>query len=398
MSADAKLEVVAATSPPVGIPKNEVQAPLSSVHTTNLPGILKQLGCSIALTTYQAGHLVLIRAEGDKVNTHFRMFHKPMGMALAPNRLALGTSQQIWDFRNIHALLPRLEPKGVHDACFLPRSTHYTGDIQIHEMVFQGSELWFVNTVFSCICTYDFEHSFVPRWRPKFVNVLAPGDRCHLNGIGLADGKPKWVSALGTTSELGGWRANKKRGGVIMDIESSEIVCPGLSMPHSPRWYAGRLWVLESGTGSLGMVDLDSGRYEPICFLPGFTRGLDFVGNLAFVGLSQVRETAIFSGLPITERLKPEERICGLAVVDIRTGQQVAFLKFTDAVQEVFAISVVRGALFPELFSETSDLTASSFVLPDEALKQIPREFLRPRHEEESQDPSGNPPSASKNA
>ena len=353
------------------------QEVLRSVHTQSFVQVLKHLNCSIALTTYQAGHLVFLRAEGDVINTHFRMFRKPMGMAIASERLALGTAQEIWDFRNIRALLPRLEPPGVHDGCFLPRSMHVTGDIQIHEMVFQGAQLWFVNTVFSCLCTHDFEHSFVPRWRPKFILDLAPGDRCHLNGLGLAEGKPKWVTALGKTNEPRGWRENKKSGGIVIDIESDEIVSRGLSMPHSPRWYANRLWLLESGTGSLGTIDLDSGRYEPLCHLPGFTRGLDFVGHFAFIGLSQVRETAIFSGIPITERLRQEDRCCGVWVVDIRTGQIVAFLKFEDAVQEIFAVSAIRYSKFPDLIRDNPELMGTSYVLPEAALKQVPAELLR---------------------
>ena len=143
-------------------------------------------------------------------------------------------------------------------------------------------------------------------------------------------------------------------------------------MPHSPRWHSGRLWVLDSGRGGLGYVDLESGRYESIIELPGFTRGLDFAGNLAFVGLSQVRESAVFSGIQITERLKPEERTCGVWVIDINSGQLVAFLKFEGDVQEVFAVSVIPGVRFPELANDDTALIGDSFVLPDEALQQVP--------------------------
>lgn len=349
---------------------------LRSVHTSNLPEIFKQVRCSLLVTTYQAGKLVIVRPDEDRtLNTHFRTFAKPMGMAVGRNRMALGTVTEIWDFRNVPAVAPKIEPLGKVDACFLPRNVHLTGDIQIHEMVFEGDELWFINTAFSCLCTLDFDHSFLPRWRPNFVTDLAPGDRCHLNGLGLQDGKPRWVTALGTTNTPGGWRENKKSGGVIIDLESEEIVCRGLSMPHSPRWYADRLWVLESGTGSFGTVDLQTGRYEPIIKLAGFTRGLDFLGNLAFIGLSQVRETAIFSGIAITERLDESERNCGVWVVDIRNGQLVGFLKFEDAVQEIFAVSIVSGATYPELINTDKKLVASSFVLPDEALQEVPSEL-----------------------
>jgi uncharacterized protein (TIGR03032 family) len=257
---------------------------------------------------------------------------------------------------------------------------HFTGDIQIHEMSYCGTDLWFVNTAFSCLCTYDAEHSFVPRWRPSHVSALTPDDRCHLNGLGFRNGFPKYVTALGKTDTAGGWRQNKKSGGLVIDTESNEIITRGLSMPHSPRWYAGHLWILESGTGSLGKVDLATGRYEPIVSLPGFTRGLDFLGHLAFVGLSQVRETAVFSGIPITERLTESDRNCGVWVVDLRTGQLIGFLRFEDAVQEIFGVALIQGAEYPELIVDDPMLVGTSYVLPDEALRDVPEEFktLRP--------------------
>lgn len=166
-----------------------------------------------------------------------------MGLAFHNNRLAVGTAQEIIVFRNVPAVASRLEPPGKHDACFLPRSLHVTGDIQIHEMVYQEDELWFINTRFSCLCTHDEDHSFVPRWWPRFITGLAAEDRCHLNGIALADGKPRWMTALGETDSAGGWRENKKDGGILIDIDSGEIVARKLSMPHSPRWHTGRLWL-----------------------------------------------------------------------------------------------------------------------------------------------------------
>ncbi len=360
-------------------PASEGDAPLRSVHTTNLPGVLRQFRSSLAVSTYQAGKLVLVRSDGPDdapvVNTHFRTFKKPMGITVGNNRLAVGTAQEIWEFRNVPAVTSKLEPPGKFDACFLPRRIHVTGDIQIHEMNYLDDELWFINTAFSCLCTYDPDHSFNPRWRPKFVSALAPGDRCHLNGLEFVDGRPKFVSALGTADTPGGWRENKKAGGVVVDIESNEIITRGLSMPHSPRWYANTLWILESGTGSFGKIDLATGRYEPIIKLPGFTRGLDFLGNLAFIGLSQVRETAVFSGIAITERLTEADRNCGVWVVDIRTGQLVGFLRFEDAVQEIFGVSVIRGAVYPDLIHDDNKIIGASFVLPDDALAEVPTEM-----------------------
>jgi uncharacterized protein (TIGR03032 family) len=352
------------------------QQPLRSVHTSNLPSILEQLGISLLVTTYQAGKLIIVRSDSGTLNTHFRNFVKPMGMAVSGNRLSIGTQQEIWEFRNVPAVNPHIEPAGRVDGCYLPRRTHVTGDIQIHEMAYSQDELWFINTAFSCLCTYDADHSFVPRWRPPFVSGYDPSDRCHLNGLGMLDDRPKWVTALGATDTPGGWRQNKKDGGVLLDIETGESLVRGLSMPHSPRCYAGRLWMLESGSGSFGYVDLVEGKYQPIVQLQGFTRGLDFCGNLAFVGVSQVRESAVFSGIRITEVVNEEDRLCGIWVFDISTGSIVGFLKFQQAVQEIFAVNVLHGARYPDLINHDPAISGSSFVLPEEALRDVPEKLM----------------------
>src|SRR5205085_2281330 len=335
------------------------------------------------VTTYQAGKLVMLRPDGERLNTHFRSFSRPMGLAVAGDRLAIGTTVEIWEYHNAPAVARQLEPAGSHDACFLPRSSVCTGDIQIHEMAWGtsggepgasatgGEELWFVNTRFSCLCTRSPIHSFVPRWKPPFISALAPEDRCHLNGLCMAEGRPAFVTALGTTDTPGGWRSDKKGGGVLLELATGEVVTRGLSMPHSPRWYDGRLWVLESGSGGFGWIDPATGNYEALTELPGFTRGLDFCGPLAFIGLSQVRESAVFSGIAIAER-PLAERSCGVWVVNVQTGQTVAFVKFEDALQEIFAVQVLPGARHPDVINDQPRLIADSFVVPDEALDLVP--------------------------
>ena len=154
-----------------------------------------------------------------------------------------------------------------------------------------------------------------------------------------------------------------------MDIDSNEILLRGLSMPHSPRWYQGKLWLLESGEGSLAQVDLKHRTWRTVAQVPGFTRGIDFVGPLAFIGLSQVRESAVFSGIPLVQRLR--ERTCGVWVVNIETGKTLGFLRFEAGVQEIFAVQVLRGMRFPELLEWNDQRLADSYVLPDEALADV---------------------------
>jgi uncharacterized protein (TIGR03032 family) len=333
--------------------------------------MLRQGGFSFLVSTYQAGKLIVVRADGDVTNTHFRTFDTPMGLAYDRGRLAIGTKLDVREFHNQPEVARKLDPPDKHDAAFLPRQAISTGQIAIHEVAWAGEELWLVNTRFSCLCTLDRRYSFVPRWRPKFVTGLAPEDRCHLNGLGLRDGRHRYVTALGETDGAASWRENKARGGCLIDVESGEFISRGLSMPHSPRWHNGRLWVLESGAGSLATVDLNSGRLESVALVPGFTRGLDFVGPFALIGLSQVRETALFSGIPITDRLPVEERKCGIWVVDTRSGQIVAFLRFEAGVQEIFAVTVLPGLRYPDVLTEDQPAVASSFMLPDEALADV---------------------------
>ena len=279
------------------IPKTDEPIPLRSKHTASFATLLSQLNISLLVTTYQAGKLVLLRAEGDRVNTHFRNLPRPMGMAGDATRLAVGTIREIRQYRNLPQVCRRMEPAGRHDACYLLRSLHTTGDINIHEMAWVSAapsqeealkdegELWFVNTRFSCLCTLNAIHNFVPRWRPPFISGLAPEDRCHLNGLGVAADNQgrlsvRFVTALSETDTQQGWRQHKKDGGVVMEVPSGKVLARGLCMPHSPRWVHDRLWVLESGKGSIGIVELSTGRYQSLAELPGFTRGSTFTAPL----------------------------------------------------------------------------------------------------------------------
>jgi len=231
----------------------------------------------------------------------------------------------------------------------------------------------------------------VPRWRPPFVSALSPEDRCHLNGMAIVNDEVKYVTCLGQTDTQGGWRENKRSGGLLLDVPSGEIITSGLSMPHSPRSYGGHLWILESGEGTLSRIEPESGKAQIIAQMPGFTRGMDFFGPYAFIGLSQVRETAIFSGLPLTERLAENERTCGVWVIDLRNGKTVAFLRFESGVQEIFAIQVLPGIVHPDVITDDEEVLASSFVLPEESLREVPAQLLRHQKEAEESKPVEEP-------
>jgi uncharacterized protein (TIGR03032 family) len=291
-----------------------------------------------------------------------------MGMAVQGPRLAIGTGHTIEGFWNQANLVARVDPERRHDAVYVPRSTIQTGDVAIHEMEYDADgTLWFVNTRFSCLATQDIAHSFEPAWRPEWITGLAGEDRCHLNGLAMVDGRPAYVTALARTDTPGGWREHKGTSGVIVEIATDRVVAEGLSMPHSPRWHDGKLWVLQSGLGTLSTVDPATGSITQVAELPGFTRGLAFIGRYALVGLSQVRES-VFAGLPITSRA--DERNCGVWVVDTQTGAIVGLLRFRGAVQEIFDVKVLPGITWPTMVSDP-DVLASSFVLSPAAMEQL---------------------------
>jgi uncharacterized protein (TIGR03032 family) len=342
------------------------------------PGFVKlllDLRVAVLVSTYDAGKVFLLRAHGNAVNVHFVAFDKAMGIAATPQRLMVGTRTRVRDLDNMPALTPRLPPSSLesaqYDACYVPRADHVTGDIQIHEMAFAGNELWFVNTRFSCLCTLEHPHSFKPRWIPPFAKGLSADDRCHLNGLAVADGAVKYVTAFATSDEPQGWRPTKATSGLVMEVPSGRIVTQGLSMPHSPRYYANHLWVLDSGRGTIVLVDPATGSSRTFAQMSGFTRGLDFFGSIAFIGLSRVRESNVFGGLPLTERIEEKDRFCGVQALNVSTGKVEGFVKFESGVNEIFAVQVLRGMAYPHILEGDDALIDTCYALAPEDLRLV---------------------------
>lgn len=341
--------------------------PFAYSHSPSVSELLEKVGATLAITTYKTGHLLLARSAQGKINAEVNPVQRAMGVAVAGRKLAVGAVETIHSYAANTTVAAAVQGPVSVDAVYLPRSVVHTGEILVHEMAYGGDgQLYFVNTRFSCICRLDLDHSFVPVWRPPWVSALAAEDRCHLNGLAMVDGVPRYVTALARSDELQGWRAHKGTAGVVAELPDGRVVAEGLAMPHSPRWHAGRLWILESGRGTLATIDPENGRVETVATLPGFTRGLAFIGRYALVGLSQVRET-VFAELPITSGAS--ERFCGIAVVDTDTGQTVGVLRFGSAVQEIFDVAVVPFA-WPTML-DVGPLTLNTFVVPDRDLPQV---------------------------
>lgn len=312
---------------------------------------LAQVGGSLALTTYQAGRLLFLGSGPNGSVTLFeRDFPRCMGMAVeeGSQSFALATQFQLYRFNNV---LPA-NVRAPFDAAFVPHLTWTIGSVDPHDVGFDADgRPVFVNTLYSCIAAVSDRRNFRPIWKPPFVSELAAEDRCHLNGMAMQDGQPRFVTAVSQTDVKDGWREHLGEGGVVIDVPSNEIVVQGLSMPHSPRLHEGRLWVLNSGAGEFGFVDLAAGRFEPVGFCPGYARGLTFVGPFAVVGSSVPRHGNAFSGLALDAELAARKLtpFCGVAVFDTRTGQLTEWARIETEIRELYDVAFFPGVLKPSL-------------------------------------------------
>jgi uncharacterized protein (TIGR03032 family) len=259
----------------------------------------------------------------------------------------MSTLYQLWRFDNS---LPPGQTYQDYDRCYVPQLAWTTGDVDIHDIGLdrEGRPL-FVNTLFSCLATVSDSHSFKPLWKPPFISRLAAEDRCHLNGLAMLDGEAAYVTCVSRSDVADGWRDQRQNGGCVIDVRNNEIVLDGLSMPHSPRWHQDKLWLLDSGSGYFGYVDLAHGRFERVCFCPGYARGLNFNGDFAIVGLSGPRHNKTFSGLALDQNLagKHAEPRCGLLVIDLRSGDAVHWLRISGVIEELYDVQVISGVIRP---------------------------------------------------
>lgn len=325
-----------------------VTATLEITTSRQLLSWLAEQKISIALTTYQIGKLYFIGLKPDNALSVFeRSFNRCMGLCTTANGLYMSSLYQIWRFENVFE--PGQQQEG-YDRLYVPQVGYTTGDLDIHDIaVDRNGRLVFVNTLFGCLAALSEAHSFKPLWQPAFISKLAAEDRCHLNGLAMRNGEPAYVTAVGRSDVADGWREHRADGGVVIDVNSNEIVCSRLSMPHSPRWHNGKLWLLNSGTGDFGYVNLQTGQFEPVCFCPGYMRGLSFHGDFALIGISKPRHNKTFSGLALDANLKSRnaEARCGIQIVDLRTGDVVHWLRMEGVVEELYDVVVLPGVRRP---------------------------------------------------
>lgn len=334
-------------------PKPAAQASYSM--SSGLVALLTRLGLSVAFTSYQSGILYLLGRDDRGAHVHQTGILRPMGVACSDSSgLVLASGHRLIQFAS--PLAPHERVNRVFDACYAPRSIHVTGHLDIHDVgVMRDGQIVFVNTRYNCLATVDARHSFAPLWQPPFITAIVDEDRCHLNGLAMRDGAAAFVTACSKSDTIDGWRDRRMGGGVVIDVAADRVICEGLSMPHSPRWHDDKLWVLNSGTGELGVVEGfedGMGRFVPRVFCPGFVRGLAFHGGYAFVGLSKPRYQR-FEGLELDARLRAadSEPWCGIQVIDLARGTCVEWFRIDGNVAELFDVALLPGVACPMVIS-----------------------------------------------
>jgi uncharacterized protein (TIGR03032 family) len=333
--------------------------------TPSFVGLLEQLGCSLLISNYQSSTVMTFSSLGNgKPVQMFAPFPAAMGLALDGDRLAVGAQTEVIVLSNIRKLAPSL-PKypNLFDGYFVPRVRYTVGEANLHDMAFDGGGILAVNTAYSCICRIDGFHSFVPVWQPPFITEIRPGDRCHLNGMALEGNDIRYATALGTTNVPRGWTADKLDGGVLLEVPSGRVLSAGLCMPHSPRLIDNRLYLIEAGTGTLIEVDRISGARRPIVTLPGFARGLAEHGGYFFIGLSLMRDSRPFDGLPVEK--SGQELICGVVAVEIATGKVVGTLRYTGGCTEIHDLHVMPGVRRLGISGYDTDTCTRAIDMPD---------------------------------
>jgi len=340
---------------------------LSSRH---FPSWLASHGISLAFTTYQSGKLFLIGLQPDmRLSVFERTFNRCLGLWSDGQTLWMSSLYQLWRFENV---LDSGQSANGYDRLYVPKVGYVTGDLDIHDVsVDAAGRPVFVNTLFGCLATVSDRHSFIPLWKPPFLSRLAAEDRCHLNGLAMEAGRPRYVTAVCQSDVADGWRDRRRDGGCLLDVRTGNTVVGGLSMPHSPRLYRDRLWLLDSGTGYFGTVDREAGTFQPITFCPGYLRGLSFVGDYAVIGSSLQRENRTFSGLALDDNLRSREAEprCGLYVIDLRSGDLVHWVRIEGVVRELYDVVVLPQTRRPMAVGfKTDEIQRMLSIGPEQSL------------------------------
>ena len=371
----------------------KVEFNFSSKSTDNFPKILKALNISLAVTSYQSSRLILVRSDGENIDTNLKIFPRPMGVYASDERITLGTLTEVIEFKKSETVLneikngkldrennfsrkllekekeqqeklreqqiKEIEEVKNADALYLPRASITTGMINIHDIAWGNEGLWVVNSTFSCLSTLSSNNSFIARWKPEFITELVPEDRCHLNGMAMKDGKPKYVTTFNKENSRDSWNKTKIYDGTLIDIDTNEILLDGMIMPHSPKYYKDHIYVCESGLGVVWKYNIKTKQKTELIKLQGFTRGIYIYGGLMFVGTSEIRTSDIENPIPISKEF--EKTFAGIWIINLEDGSEIGNIIFDGDIDQIYDIAIIPNSINPELLKQNSSLIRNIF-------------------------------------
>jgi len=378
----------------------ETEFDFSSSATDNFAPILKALDISLAVTSYQSARLILLRSDGDTIDTNLKFFPRPMGIYADEDRITLGTFSQVLEFKRSDDVLNSIKNGSLDntddfsrkvlekdkeemeklreqrdeeikeiknaDSLYLHRASLTTGMINIHDIGWGDEGLWVVNPTFSCLSTLSPDSSFIAKWKPTFISELVPEDRCHLNGMAMLNGKPKYVTTFNMEDSKDSWSQGRIDYGTLIDIDTDEILIEGMIMPHSPKVYKDEVYVCESGLGVVWKYNPKTKEKTQVVKLQGFTRGLYFYGGVMFVGLSQVRASEIKNPTPLLKEY--DETYAGVWMINLETNEEIGHIKFDGDVDQIYDIAIIPDSTVPELINTNSSLTRHIFDFTEDLI------------------------------
>lgn len=356
-------------------PVSSPVVPFSCTYTPQVPELLQRLNCTIAISTYQAGKLIFISAKDKNSLIQLpRTFKRPMGIAehSEKDKIAIASKDEIIVFSNsedLAAHYPRSPDR--YDALYMPRATYHTGPLDIHDLSFgKDDEMYAVNTLFSTLIKIDSDYNFTPYWRPSFIDKLVSEDRCHLNGMAMKNGLPKYATAFNQGNTHQSWREHVTETGVLFDVESDEVIVEGLAMPHSPRIYKDKLYVLLSATGELIKVDFNTGSYETIIKLNAFVRGMSFCDDYVFIGISKLRKSSTTFG---KLNFAGDTNHSGIVIVHLPSGKLVGKISYETSLEEIYDVHILKNKVRPNIMNTINPNHTLGLMTPESTYWAIPK-------------------------
>jgi uncharacterized protein (TIGR03032 family) len=330
---------------------------------------MSENNCSLFVSSYKQHEVYSLGlTQNNEISIWVTKLARPMGLGFdEKNEKSLYLSNLGHIFRYEEMGPEEDKQFGVFDKNYYPENCNIAGDLDIHDLSASDGEVYYISALFNSIVQPSMSKSFSLFWKPPWIslkegNMLAAEDRCHLNGMCLENGLPRYVTSACRGDFVGTWR-DRTNEGIVYDIWNEEVLCENLWSPHSPRLYQDKLWVLQSGTGELGYIDRENKTFVPKVFLAGFLRGLSFINNYAVVSSSLDRHDHAFRNLPLGKILEEKGLTakCGLWVVNLTTFNIEHYLEFQEPCTELYEVICIPNTRRPRVYDVNDPRLLQSF-------------------------------------